>query len=97
MPEIQVLEIGSGNGRMVPGVVAQAHGVRNTGSDTSRAIVREAEQFNAELVVSGTSAFFLLQTARTCSRQRRLAAASARHPRGHRESAASSCAESPNH
>ena len=26
MPEIQVLEIGSGNGRMVPGVVAQAHG-----------------------------------------------------------------------
>ncbi len=58
-PGSEVLEIGFGNGRMVPDVVAQAHGVRYTGIDTSQTMVGEAKRFNAKLVTSRRVRFLL--------------------------------------
>jgi ubiquinone/menaquinone biosynthesis C-methylase UbiE len=48
-----VLEIGFGNGRTVPDVIAQAADVHYTGLDISPTMVEEALRFNAELVAAG--------------------------------------------
>ena len=48
-----VLEIGFGNGRTVPDVIAQAADVHYTGIDISPTMVEEALRFNAELVAAG--------------------------------------------
>lgn len=55
----QVLEIGFGNGRMAPEVIARAPGVRYSGVDISRTMVEEAMTFNAALVEAGKARFFL--------------------------------------
>jgi ubiquinone/menaquinone biosynthesis C-methylase UbiE len=49
----QVLEIGFGNGRTIPDVIAQAADVHYTGIDISPTMVEEALRFNAELVTAG--------------------------------------------
>ena len=54
-----VLEIGFGNGRTVPNVVAQAENVRYAGIDISPTMVDEAARFNAELVAAGRASFHL--------------------------------------
>lgn len=54
-----VLEIGFGNGRSVPIVMAQAPGVRYAGIDISPTMVAEAASFNATLVRAGTASFHL--------------------------------------
>ena len=58
-PGCRVLEIGFGNGRTVPDIVAQADGVHYTGIDLSPTMVEEAERFNAALVASGRAGFHL--------------------------------------
>ena len=55
----QVLEIGFGNGRTVPDVIAQAADIRYTGIDTSPTMVAEASRFNAALVAAGRASFHL--------------------------------------
>lgn len=52
-----VLEIGFGNGRATPIVMAAAPDVHYTGVDISPTMVAEAERFNAELVRSGRASF----------------------------------------
>ena len=49
-PRDYVLEIGFGNGRAVPDIVAQAAGVRYASIDISPTMVDEATRFNAALV-----------------------------------------------
>jgi ubiquinone/menaquinone biosynthesis C-methylase UbiE len=58
-PKDYVLEIGFGNGRAVPDVVAQAAGVRYAGIDISPTMVDEATRFNAALVAAGVASFHL--------------------------------------
>ncbi len=55
----QVLEIGFGDGRTVPRVIAQAADVRYTGIDISPTMVEEASRFNAELVTADRASFAL--------------------------------------
>jgi ubiquinone/menaquinone biosynthesis C-methylase UbiE len=55
----QVLEIGPGNGRIVPGIISAAPEVHYTGIDISPTMVEEATRFNADLVTSGQAAFHL--------------------------------------
>jgi len=52
-----VLEIGFGNGRVAPDVVARAAGVRYAGIDISPTMVEEATRFNAALVAAGRASF----------------------------------------
>ena len=54
-----VLEIGFGNGRSVPIVMAQAPGVRYAGIDISPTMVTEASNFNADFVKTGGASFHL--------------------------------------
>lgn len=54
-----VLEIGFGNGRSVPIVMAQAPDVRYAGIDISPTMVTEASRFNATLVAAGKASFHL--------------------------------------
>jgi ubiquinone/menaquinone biosynthesis C-methylase UbiE len=54
-----VLEIGFGNGRTVPDVIAQAENVRYAGIDISSTMVDEAARFNAGLVAAGRASFHL--------------------------------------
>ena len=54
-----VLEIGFGNGRSTPIVMAQAPGVRYAGIDISPTMVAEASRFNADLVKAGRASFHL--------------------------------------
>lgn len=54
-----VLEIGFGNGRAAPDVVAKAAGVRYAGIDLSPTMVDEATRFNAALVAAGRVSFHL--------------------------------------
>jgi ubiquinone/menaquinone biosynthesis C-methylase UbiE len=54
-----VLEIGFGNGRSVPIVMAQAPDVRYAGIDISPTMVAEASHFNADLVAAGKASFHL--------------------------------------
>ena len=58
-PGHSVLEIGFGNGRTVPDVVAQAAGVRYAGIDISPTMVDEAMRYNAALVAAGRASFLL--------------------------------------
>ncbi|MGX8010973.1 class I SAM-dependent methyltransferase [Mesorhizobium sp. ORM8.1] len=55
----RVLEIGFGNGRAAPEVIAQAAGVRYSGIDISPTMVAEASAFNAALVATGRTSFQL--------------------------------------
>ena len=55
----RVLEIGFGNGRSVPIVMAQAAGVSYAGIDISPTMVAEASRFNVELVQAGKARFHL--------------------------------------
>lgn len=54
-----VLEIGFGNGRTVPDVIAQASEVRYAGIDISPTMVEAARGFNAVLVAAGQASFHL--------------------------------------
>jgi len=54
-----VLEIGFGNGRTAPDVIARAPNVRYVGIDISPTMVEEAARFNASLVATGTTSFHL--------------------------------------
>ena len=54
-----VLEIGFGNGRTVPDVIAQAEGLRYAGIDISPTMVDDAVRFNAGLVAAGRASFHL--------------------------------------
>ena len=54
-----VLEIGFGNGRTVPDVLAQADGVRYAGIDISTTMVEDAIRFNAASVAAGRASFQL--------------------------------------
>lgn len=54
-----VLEIGFGNGRSTPIVIAQAPGVRYAGIDISPTMMTEASNFNAEFVKAGSASFHL--------------------------------------
>ena len=58
-PNSRVLEIGFGNGRMVPEVVCQAENVLYSGLDRSPTMVAEARRYNATLVAAGRAAFYL--------------------------------------
>ena len=58
-PSSQVLEIGFGNGRMVPEIVKQAENIRYAGLDRSPTMVAEAGRFNATLVSAGRASFYL--------------------------------------
>jgi ubiquinone/menaquinone biosynthesis C-methylase UbiE len=58
-PGHRVLEIGFGNGRIVPDVVGKAEGIRYTGIDFSPTMVAEASRFNATLVSDGSASFHL--------------------------------------
>jgi SAM-dependent methyltransferase len=57
-PGSYVLEIGFGNGRMVPEVVGQAENIRYAGLDISSTMVAEAERFNAALVAADRASFY---------------------------------------
>ena len=54
-----VLEIGFGNGRTVPDVMAQAEGVHYAGIDISPTMVDDAVSFNAGFVAAGRASFHL--------------------------------------
>jgi ubiquinone/menaquinone biosynthesis C-methylase UbiE len=56
-PQSKVLEIGFGNGRVAPDVLALAKDGHYAGIDISPTMVEEAKRFNAELVASGRSEF----------------------------------------
>jgi len=56
-PESCVLEIGFGNGRSVPDVLAQASRGRYAGVDISPTMVEEAKRFNADFIASGRAEF----------------------------------------
>jgi ubiquinone/menaquinone biosynthesis C-methylase UbiE len=56
-PQSQVLEIGFGNGRAVPAVLALAQDGHYAGIDISPTMVEEAKRFNAEFVTSGHAEF----------------------------------------
>ncbi len=58
-PGSHVLEIGFGNGRIVPEVIRQAEGIRYAGLDISPTMVAEAERFNAALVAADRASFHL--------------------------------------
>jgi SAM-dependent methyltransferase len=58
-PAASVLEIGPGNGRYAPDIVAAGSEVRYTGIDLSPTMVSEATRFNADLVRAGRAAFHL--------------------------------------
>ena len=55
----RVLEIGFGNGRTVPDLIAQAADVYYAGIDISPTMVAEASTFNAALVAAGRATFHL--------------------------------------
>lgn len=56
---MNVLEIGFGNGRLLPDLLRQNDGLKYTGIDISHTMVDEARQFNAAEVASGQAAFYL--------------------------------------
>lgn len=60
----RVLEIGFGNGRAAPDVIAQAADVRYEGIDISPTMVDEARRFNAALVAAGRAGFHLASAER---------------------------------
>jgi ubiquinone/menaquinone biosynthesis C-methylase UbiE len=56
-PQSKVLEIGFGNGRAVPDVLALAKDGHYTGIDISQTMAGEAQRFNAEYIASGRAEF----------------------------------------
>lgn len=61
---MRVLEIGFGNGRLLPGLMQRAESLDYVGVDVSPTMVEEARQFNAPLVVAGRAAFHLADAER---------------------------------
>jgi ubiquinone/menaquinone biosynthesis C-methylase UbiE len=64
-PRSQVLEIGFGNGRAVPDVLALVKDGHYAGIDISPTMVEEAKRFNAEFVTSGRAEFHCAAAERT--------------------------------
>jgi ubiquinone/menaquinone biosynthesis C-methylase UbiE len=58
-PSDHVLEIGFGNGRLLPALLAHAHDLSYVGIDIAETMVTEAIAFNAELVAGGIASFRL--------------------------------------
>ncbi len=58
-PGSHVLELGFGNGRMVPEVIGQAENIRYAGLDVSPTMVAEATRWNAAPVAAGRAHFYL--------------------------------------
>ena len=58
-PSDHVLEIGFGNGRLLPALLAYAHDLTYAGIDIAETMVTEAIAFNAELVAAGRASFRL--------------------------------------
>ncbi len=56
---MDVLEIGFGNGRLLPNLMKRADGLKYVGVDISPIMVEEARQFNASLIAAGRAAFHL--------------------------------------
>jgi arsenite methyltransferase len=56
-PDARVLEIGCGNGKLLPQIMALAPGLVFHGIDISEAMVSEAAAFNRELLAAGRAAF----------------------------------------
>jgi SAM-dependent methyltransferase len=55
----RVLEIGFGNGKLLPALLALADSITYVGFDIAATMVTEAAAFNAELVASGRASFHL--------------------------------------
>ncbi|MBI1218870.1 MAG: methyltransferase domain-containing protein [Rhodobacteraceae bacterium] len=60
-PGHAVLEIGPGNGRLLPDLMARAAGLRYLGIDISPTMVAEARAFNAARIAMGEAAFELAE------------------------------------
>lgn len=58
-PRDHVLEIGFGNGRLLPALLTYAHDLTYAGIDIAETMVTEAIAFNAELVAAGRASFRL--------------------------------------
>ncbi len=58
-PGDRVLEVGFGNGRVAPLVLAQAPDIRYCGIDISPTMVAEAQAFNAAAIAAGRAEFHL--------------------------------------
>jgi ubiquinone/menaquinone biosynthesis C-methylase UbiE len=58
-PGERLIEIGFGNGKLVPHLLALAPGATYTGVDFSETMVAEAEAFNADLIQAGRTRFHL--------------------------------------
>jgi SAM-dependent methyltransferase len=58
-PSDHVLEIGFGNGKLLPALLAYAHDLTYVGIDIAETMVTEAIAFNAELVAAGIASFRL--------------------------------------
>jgi ubiquinone/menaquinone biosynthesis C-methylase UbiE len=58
-PGDHVLEVGFGNGRLLPALLANAHDLSYVGIDIAETMVTEAIAFNAELVAAGIASFCL--------------------------------------
>jgi SAM-dependent methyltransferase len=61
---MRVLEIGFGNGRLLPSLMRRADDLNYVGVDVSPTMVKEAQQFNAALVAEGRAAFHLADAER---------------------------------
>jgi len=59
LPGERLVEIGFGNGKLVPHLLALAPGATYTGVDFSETMVAEAEAFNADLIEAGKARFHL--------------------------------------
>jgi len=58
---MNVLEIGFGNGRLLPSLMRRAEGLNYVGIDVSPTMVDEARRFNAAVVAEGRAAFHLAE------------------------------------
>jgi len=56
---MDVLEIGFGNGRLLPGLMQRAERLTYVGVDISQTMLDEARQFNAPLIAAGRADFYL--------------------------------------
>ncbi|MGA2494888.1 MAG: class I SAM-dependent methyltransferase [Roseiarcus sp.] len=61
---MDVLEIGFGNGRLLPSLMRRADGLNYVGVDISPTMVEEAGRFNAPLIAAGQAAFHLADAER---------------------------------
>ena len=58
-PGLQLLEIGPGNGRLLPSLMGRAAGLGYVGLDIAPTMIAEAEAFNTGLVAAGQAEFRL--------------------------------------